>query len=154
MGQVEIDWLEDVVPKPLTLGEIFDGWARQHGVDVDAVPRPDMKPRRKSPKRKPPPKPPVFVYYARRSDGAIKIGMSMNINARMASLRTVAPVELLASHDGGREAERKMHKRFAAHRLDGEWFSPAPELLDHIAGLTKDVVDDVGGLLVGGLEEV
>jgi hypothetical protein len=24
------------------------------------------------------------------------------------------------------------HRRFAAHRLHGEWFTPAPELLDYI----------------------
>lgn len=73
------------------------------------------------------------IYYVRRNDGAIKIGTSRDVRGRIASLRTVSPVELLASHLGDFETEREMHLRFEVHRLDGEWFAPCEELLSHIA---------------------
>ena len=82
------------------------------------------------------------VYYVRQGD-YIKIGYASNLrqrirgisesrNTRPADLET-GPVELLATHLGGVEAESAMHELFKHLRVSGEWFQAAPELLDHIA---------------------
>ena len=72
------------------------------------------------------------VYYVQRPDGAIKIGVTGRLTERLQALSQEAPVELLATHKGGRAAEAAMHNRFARYRLHGEWFEPAGELLEHI----------------------
>jgi hypothetical protein len=73
------------------------------------------------------------VYYLRRN-GLIKIGWSGDLTRRM---RDLQPDELLAVEPGCLHIETGRHHQFAEHRLpnDGngdEWFSPEPELLDHI----------------------
>ncbi|WP_224364201.1 DNA N-6-adenine-methyltransferase [Hyalangium versicolor] len=76
------------------------------------------------------------VYFARGPTGNIKIGVSANPWARVASLQTGAgggKIVLLAIVDGGVEDERRLHERFASTRLVGEWFSPTPEILELIA---------------------
>jgi hypothetical protein len=78
------------------------------------------------------------VYFIQgEGGGPIKIGKAARIDRRIAGLHTVSPVKLvLLGHiPGGYPVEGKMHKRFAEHRLHGEWFHPAPELLEFIAGL-------------------
>lgn len=74
-----------------------------------------------------------FVYYVRFS-GRIKIGFSEQVRARISAL----PVdEVLALEPGGRELEQMRHKQFRQYRANKEWFEPGPDLLDHIAMLTK-----------------
>jgi hypothetical protein len=54
----------------------------------------------------------------------VKIGRSIDPTYREATLQAEDPdVRLLATAPGGRELERILHGRFAAHRLRGEWFS-------------------------------
>lgn len=84
------------------------------------------------------------VYFVER-DGFIKIGFTKRLDQRLKQLgsgsqmpdgMTIGPVELLGSMPGGRRIERMLHALFQEHRLDqSEWFYPAPELLDFIAGL-------------------
>ena len=71
--------------------------------------------------------------------GAIKIGVSCNVNSRAQSIASQANivVELLALVEGDRHRERELHRQFAAHRLHGEWFRPAPALLSFIGSLPK-----------------
>lgn len=77
------------------------------------------------------------VYYVQRGDGLIKIGFTTNWQQRFPSLkREHGPLDLLATHKGGRRAEGVQHERFKEHRVVGEWFYPAPELLDHIARIS------------------
>lgn len=71
---------------------------------------------------------PSWVYFMRH-DQIIKIGYSKNPRKRAAAL---ASAEILATEPGGVERESELHSRFRAHRLHGEWFTPAPELLDYI----------------------
>jgi hypothetical protein len=70
------------------------------------------------------------VYFAERQ-GQIKIGISLVPEERCRQLRA----RLLATEPGGRGREWQLHLLFAEHRIDGEWFKPAPELLEHIAHL-------------------
>lgn len=72
------------------------------------------------------------VYFARRDDGAIKIGFTSDVQRRLREIRkeerlTSTPV-LLATFDGDKRLELMLHERYARHRIDGEWFHPSEEL--------------------------
>jgi hypothetical protein len=80
---------------------------------------------------------PVVYFIQAEGGGPIKIGVTTgSAETRLASLQTGSPVKLriVTTTPGDPALERKLHHRFAAHRLHGEWFSPAPELLAFIAG--------------------
>lgn len=72
--------------------------------------------------------PESVVYYIRFSD-RIKIGFSRNIGKR---LMAIPHDELLTVEPGARRVEARRHQQFAEHRIKGEWFAAAPELLQHI----------------------
>ena len=71
------------------------------------------------------------VYFVQAACGPIKIGWSKNLDQRLATLQrySAEKVTLLATMRGALLLEQELHERFAAHRLHGEWFSPAEELL-------------------------
>lgn len=85
------------------------------------------------------PNAPTFVYFVQHgSDGLIKIGRSEDPATRLASMQTDSPVELrllVAIEVPARHFETQLHRHFAAHRVHGEWFVPAPELLALISEL-------------------
>lgn len=87
--------------------------------------------RRVSPGAKP------CVYFIRAGAGPIKIGFTTDIKRRLPGLQTSTPKRLrvLAVMPGRIGLERAMHQRFQEHRIAGEWFRPAPELLAFIKGL-------------------
>jgi hypothetical protein len=101
---------------------------------------------------------PSFVYFARRdTDDAIKIGFSRDVRRRMRSIRALLKVRVvaLAYMPGTMMDEREFHRRFAVHRLDGEWFSPAPEILALVAAVQREYGDQPawkGGRLMTSLE--
>lgn len=72
-----------------------------------------------------------YVYFIQQGvNGSVKIGVADNIESRLKSLQTASPVKLnLIASIGckGRlqayDLEGQMHKKFAAYRLKGEWFS-------------------------------
>ena len=72
-----------------------------------------------------------MIYFIQDTAGNIKIGHANDVKGRFRSLQTAhaTKLHLLATIPGNVDDERKLHKRFAAHRLGGEWFRPAPELL-------------------------
>jgi excisionase family DNA binding protein len=76
-----------------------------------------------------------FVYFLAAIDGPIKIGFARDVSERLAALQIANPhpLRLLASLPGTVRLERALHRRFAEHRLRGEWFRPAPELLECVA---------------------
>ena len=78
------------------------------------------------------PRPVVEVVYYLRYRERIKIGTSRNPRQRLAA---IWHEELLAFERGGRPLEQARHREFAHLREGGEWFTAAPELLAHIAGL-------------------
>lgn len=71
------------------------------------------------------------VYFIRAHTGHIKIGHSSKVLQRYADLQVSWPVplELLAVVVGTHRLEKQLHEKFAEHRVQGEWFNPAPELL-------------------------
>lgn len=80
-----------------------------------------------------------LVYFIQSATGDIKIGMAVDVKARLKGLQTAHPVklELLASTGGGREQEKAYHTQFADHRLHGEWFAPHPDILAEIERLKE-----------------
>lgn len=102
--------------------------------------------------------PTSWVYYVRREDGAIKIGASRNPKGRARR----AGGTLIAVEAGYFDVEKERHAQFSEHRLDGEWFAPAEELLDHVAMLApepmpdnpvSDVTSDDGGIDAGRTDD-
>jgi hypothetical protein len=85
------------------------------------------------------------VYAVRlNSLGHLKVGLSSfgNARRRIAQLQTGAsePLLLVAVLAGGANTERHLHRRFAARRLHGEWFSDLDShLSDIMEGLERPV---------------
>lgn len=68
----------------------------------------------------------------------VKIGMTTNLDLRMANLQTPEPVRLYALLDGWRQLELSLHQQFSEYRLQGEWFLKKGTLVDWIeAGCPK-----------------
>jgi hypothetical protein len=65
----------------------------------------------------------------------IKIGLAKNISERLNTLQCGSPDNLVVLKTISGNVERVYHKRFAHFRLHGEWFRPAPELLEFIKEL-------------------
>ena len=75
-----------------------------------------------------------FTYFLRDEvTGEIKIGMSNAPHRRAEEMRLERnhPVSVLVELRGG-ACERHYHNRYAEHRLEGEWFEPAPAILSEI----------------------
>lgn len=73
-----------------------------------------------------------IIYFLRRADGMIKIGVTTNYPARRTDLQMEhGRLQLLLAYAGTRKEEREAHDRFALARVKGEWFRPSlPLLLD------------------------
>ena len=84
-----------------------------------------------------------LVYFIGAESGPIKIGIASNPKMRLATLQTAhhEKLTILAVTGGGQEAERKYHERFAAFRLQGEWFDRNPELITEIDYLNSEAAD-------------
>ena len=77
-----------------------------------------------------------MIYFAQAGDGGpVKIGFSSNVESRLASLRCASASEivLLNTRPGSMKAERLLHSRLERHRLRGEWFEPAEDVLAEAA---------------------
>ncbi len=77
---------------------------------------------------------PQVVYFLQQGDGGpIKIGIAegTRLDRRLKQLQTASPLplRLLGIIEGGSDLERRLHEKFAGCRLEGEWFSAAPDLL-------------------------
>lgn len=72
-----------------------------------------------------------WVYFIRAGAGAIKIGRSVNVGSRLATMQTANAEELriVGRMPGGAAVESMLHTRFAGARMRGEWFQATPDLL-------------------------
>ena len=75
-----------------------------------------------------------MIYFLKRANGDIKIGFTSGAgNGRIAELeRRYGKLELLGVADGELERESQLHRLFWELRKDGEFFSPAEELITYI----------------------
>ena len=82
----------------------------------------------------PPPRPPGFVYLI-VAGSRVKIGYSANPWSRLAELRTGSAIEmtLVSMTLGTIEDESALHRQFAEHRVQGEWFNLEGELAEFVA---------------------
>lgn len=71
-----------------------------------------------------------FVYAAER-DGRIKIGIAVDVPARMYTLGAA----LLAAIPGNYRDEQALHRRFTHLRIQGEWYTDCEELRSWISTL-------------------
>lgn len=82
--------------------------------------------------------PTSWVYFLRSGDeGPIKIGFTGTTpNTRLAALQTgnPEPLRLIGAVPGTKTDESRLHTRFSAAWVQGEWFRPVPELLAFIEG--------------------
>ena len=79
-----------------------------------------------------------WIYFVRATEsGRIKIGFSFDPKRRLGDLSTASPeiLELVGMMRGSIGDEFLLHAKFAKHRLHGEWFRPALDLLVYIEGL-------------------
>jgi hypothetical protein len=74
-----------------------------------------------------------YVYVVQAVTlGLVKIGKANWPESRIEGIRTGCPDEMRVLgflHDLTGKLESSLHARFAEHRVRGEWFSPAPELM-------------------------
>ncbi len=93
-----------------------------------------------------------YVYFIREGqDGPIKIGTTQGSpHTRQRAMQTgnSSDLVLLAAIPGDVALEKRLHERFAAVRMRGEWFEATAELLAFVEGLLfthplpKDLHDD------------
>lgn len=72
-----------------------------------------------------------LIYFARASDGLVKIGWTSNQTRRADEL----DIDIMATIDGDKRVEAAFHRCFADDHVDGEWFRPSQRLLAFIDGL-------------------
>lgn len=80
-----------------------------------------------------------WVYFITDGVGHVKIGYTVDVSARVRELQVgnPFPLSVIAAVKGGAQLERELHRRFAEHRMCGEWFKLAPEIVDYIASLPR-----------------
>jgi hypothetical protein len=74
-----------------------------------------------------------FVYVVRGDHNLVKIGVTRNPRARLASLRTASAFPVVYSYiaftdNSGPMIEGAAHTLLERHRTNGEWFDVAPEM--------------------------
>lgn len=90
-----------------------------------------------------------WVYFVEAVGvGRIKIGVTTNLSERLRDLSNSSPVRLrlLGVVRGDRRFESILHAKFARHRLHGEWFSSAPDILTYIRAHGVSDTSDAGFL--------
>jgi hypothetical protein len=72
-----------------------------------------------------------YVYFIQaRNGGPIKIGWAKDPEQRLANMQVAnaEPLVIRTAVKSKPQAEKKLHERFAAKRVRGEWFEPCPEI--------------------------
>jgi len=72
------------------------------------------------------------IYFIQAGKGGpIKVGNALDVRQRLNTLQVASPekLTLLHSMSGTPELEKAYHKEWAEHRLRGEWFRPARDIL-------------------------
>lgn len=85
-----------------------------------------------------------WVYFAQRgASGPIKIGTAENVVSRLSQLQTGSPeqLRLLLRIRGGYAVERMIHTQLREHRIRGEWFNAARDVI----GLIEELRGRRGG---------
>ncbi len=75
-----------------------------------------------------------YVYFIREEGGAVKIGYTHELDKRLRALQTANPrlLAVLGIVAGERALEGKLHRRFIASHIRGEWFDYSEDLADFV----------------------
>jgi len=75
-----------------------------------------------------------YVYFVQNEDGFVKIGTTRHVKSRLVRMQidNCMKIKLIGKMKGGFDLEAELHKRFKKYRKRGEWFHPAPELIEYI----------------------
>ncbi|MGN6143523.1 MAG: hypothetical protein ACTHOP_08035 [Mesorhizobium sp.] len=82
-----------------------------------------------------------IAYVVQAIDGGVvKVGVSGNPRVRVYGIKQAMPfdVGLVALVADGRNSERRMKEILAPWKVQGEWYSPRPELNDFLAVMRKE----------------
>lgn len=85
-----------------------------------------------------------IVYFIKNASGLVKIGWTSDIDRRVKFIARAeqSELEVLATIPGGANLERKLHIRFAADRIRGEWFTLSPDIKGFIAECLSGSFED------------
>lgn len=87
----------------------------------------------------------AMVYFARDSvSGLVKVGATLGLKQRLRALsapRTGRTVTLLAATPGLRPLETQFLRHLWPHHVGGEWFEPAPLVLETAAQVAAGTFD-------------
>lgn len=80
----------------------------------------------------------MIYFVTAREIGRVKIGFSDEPRSRFGKMRTDSPVPLALERvtEGDVDVERHLHAKFAAFRLNGEWFALSAEIEAYMGTLT------------------
>jgi tRNA isopentenyl-2-thiomethyl-A-37 hydroxylase MiaE len=81
----------------------------------------------------------MIYFVTAREVGRVKIGYAKEPQARFVSIQTHSPVTLVLERvcEGNAEEEARLHERFAADRVRGEWFVITPEIERFLESLPR-----------------
>lgn len=93
---------------------------------------------------------PGYVYLIRSPHG-FKIGKTVNMKSRTRLFEVKLPFPITVEHyawfENYSEAERSLHETFRAKRLEGEWFSLAPDDIAYIKSIGRSATaEELRGL--------
>lgn len=106
------------------------GRCNRRGHNVRTCPRPSRD--EYGPTRKPT----GFVYFIRAVEAdRVKIGWTVDVAKRLRGLQTSSPfaLTLVGALAGETGFEGRLHRRFAADRVSGEWFRLSAEIRKYLA---------------------
>lgn len=78
----------------------------------------------------------TMIYFVEAiGTNRVKIGLSINIESRIATLQTGCPVKLAILHAecGGKQRENQLHHQFAADWCHGEWFVFSDAIREYVS---------------------
>ena len=86
-----------------------------------------------------------FVYFM-RCGGKIKIGYSKDPRKRADGLQTgtADKIRIICTISGDRALERRLHEKFKAQRISGEWFAYKGALYEFLTALEPEPEREIG----------
>lgn len=78
----------------------------------------------------------VVYFISCKPVKSIKVGVTVNLNARLETIRTGCPleIELVGTVSGSFDTEKEIHSKLAGWHIRGEWF--------HLNEFTKQVITE------------
>lgn len=80
----------------------------------------------------------VPIVYYMRMDRLVKIGTTMNIAQRIAS---IMPQGVIALEFGGRTLERERHRQFVEHHSHREWYWLRESIVQHVVAVRESFAE-------------